>query len=149
MAFAEGDWEDPRLTVAPVSTSRVGIVAPTHLQEQLPDNDWQSLSQAPWALQAAGCSHTRLLEHLCRDAAVSVEPTYRTGSFAAVRELVLGGVAVSMADLDDVQPGLQRGDIFVWGDFEHHLPLSLLCLSARREEPAIAAVFDHLSRVYS
>ena len=67
-------------------------------------------------------------------------PEFRTEAFGSVKDLVLEGLALSVADLDEVSPWIEAGDIFAWGGVACAMPVSLAVLRSRREESLIDAV---------
>ncbi len=140
LAFVEGAVDDRRLHTWRLGTSRVGILAPEAWRDRL--TDWASLSHVPWVLQGAGCSHVRLLEGLAREHGIAITPEFRSQAFGAVKDLVLEGLAVSIADLDQVAPWIEEGRVFAFRDLTFEMPMSLVALARRVTEPTIAAFVE-------
>jgi DNA-binding transcriptional LysR family regulator len=138
-AFAEGHWDDSRLRLHRIGTSRLGIIAPAAWREQLSEGGWARLTDYPWVFQGRGCSYCKLLESLCEEHRIRIEPEFRAEAFGAVKDLVADGLAISVTDLDEVQPWIDDGRIFAWGDFQYRMPASLAVLRQRESEPGIAS----------
>ena len=100
------------------------------------------MSHVPWVLQGAGCSHVRLLEGLAREHGIAITPEFRSQAFGAVKDLVLEGLAVSIADLDQVAPWIEEGRVFAFRDLTFEMPMSLVALARRTTEPTIAAFVE-------
>jgi len=142
LAFVEGDWGDARLKKWRLGTSRVGIIAPSKWRDPLSDGQWSRLSEFPWVFHSKGCSYYRLLENLCREHGVRFTPEFHASAFGAVKELVAEGLALSVVDLDDVQPWIDAGEVFAWGDFEYPMPVWLMAASPNDENPTFRAFIE-------
>ena len=142
VAFVEGEWDDSRLSLQRIGTSRLGIIAPSVWREQLSEGGWAQLAEFPWVFQGRGCSYCRLLESLCKEHRIQIKPEFRAEAFGAVKELVADGLAISMTDLDEVQPWIDDGRIFAWGGYEYPMPVSLAVLRQREDEPAIRSFME-------
>ncbi len=147
-AFAEGEWEEPRLRIIRVGTSRLGIIAPTIWRDRLTDGGWPRLSEFPWVFQSRGCSYCKLLHTLGEQHHVRFKPEFRTEAFGAVKDLVVEGLALSVADLDEVQPWIDQGLVFAWGGFEVAMPVNLVVLAQRQEEPMIRTFLSIAQQVH-
>ena len=139
VAFAEGHWDDSRLRLWRIGTSRLGIIVPALWREQLAEGGWARLTEYPWIFQGRGCSYCKLLESLCEEHRIRIEPEFRAEAFGAVKELVADGQAISVTDLDEVRPLIEQGKVFAWGGFEYPMPVSLAVLRQREQEPGIAS----------
>ena len=139
VAFAEGDWDEPRLRFWKIGASRLGIIGPAAWRDQLSEGGWPRLTEFPWIFQSPGCSYCKLLHRLGKEHRVTFTPEFRSDAFGAVKDLVAEGLALSLADLDEVQPWIDAGDLFAWDDFEYAMPVSMLALRQREDEPMIQA----------
>lgn len=142
VAFFEGDWDDSRLRINRIGTSRLGIIAPVAWREQLSEGGWARLTEYPWIFQGRGCSYGKLLESLCEEHRIRIEPEFRAEAFGAVKEMVADGLAISVTDLDEVQPWIDEGKVFAWGGFEYPMPVSLVSLRQREAELGIASFIE-------
>ena len=142
LAYVEGHFDDERLCLQRIATSRVGIIGPFAWKQDLPAGNWSKLAQFPWLFQSETCSYYQLLKQLGKTHNVTFEPAYRSDMFGTLWELVAKGSALSLVDLDSVATHVEAEEIFVWGDFEYALPVSLACLRARREELALVRYWE-------
>lgn len=149
IAVLVGDWEDPRLRLQRLGTSRVGIVAPAGWRQRLAIGGWPRLAEYPWVFHSKGCSYCRLLDKLAEEHHVKFEPEFRAEAYRAVQDLVAEGLALSVADLDEVRPWIESGQVFVWGDLEYRLPVSLAVLERRAREPMIASFLDIAAEIHA
>ncbi len=150
VAFVEGDWpNDARFRSVRIGKSRVGIIAPTSWYSELCSSDWSRLSAFPWVFQNNGCSHYWLLRKLCEEHHFNLEPQFRAEAVGTAADLVAEGLALSVVDLDEVQPHVDAGRVFVWNDFEYAMPVAAITLERRAREAAIAGVMAAIERVHA
>lgn len=150
VAFVEGDWpNDARFRSVRIGTSRVGIIAPTGWRRELCSPDWSSLSVFPWVFQNNGCSHYWLLQKLCEEHHVKLEPQFRAEAVGTAADLVVEGLALSVVDLDDVQHHVDAGHVFVWNDFEYAMPVAAIALERRAQEAAVQSLMAAINRVHA
>lgn len=150
VAFVEGDWpNDARFRSVQIGTSRVGIIAPTCWRRELGEPDWSRLSAFPWVFQNNGCSHYWLLQKLCQEHHVKLEPQFRASAVGTAADLVVEGLALSVVGLDEVQHHVDAGRVFVWNDFEYAMPVAAIALERRAQEPAIASLMTAVERVHA
>ncbi|MEM6334344.1 MAG: LysR family transcriptional regulator [Planctomycetota bacterium] len=142
VAFVEGDAADERLVDSPIGASRLGIIGPAKWRDDLTDSGWARLEEFPWVFQGPDCSYAQLMDRLSAEHGLSVRKQYRAEQFGAVHGLVAQGLAMSIADLDEAEPLVESGRVFVCGGYRYAMPVRLIALRARREEPAIAAFVE-------
>ena len=138
IALLEGEFNDSRLCLRRIATSRVGIIGPYAWKDRMVAGDWAQLAEFPWLFQSDSCSYFRLLCELGKSHNLTFQAAYRSDMFGTIWELVAEGMALSIVDLDSVQAHVDAKKVFIWGDFEHVMPVSVACLHSRRTEPAIA-----------
>lgn len=139
IAAVEGEVDDDRLHAWRLGTSRVGVIGPAEWRGDLRQAGWARLGEFPWVFQSRGCSYCRLLEQISEREHLEFRPQFRADAFGAVRELVAEGLALSLADLDEIAPLVEDGKVFIWPHFEHTMPVQLIALRSRVAEPMLAS----------
>jgi len=142
VAMVEGEFEDPRLVDWQIGTSRLAIIGPSRWKEDLSGAGWARLSEFPWVFQSPDCSYARLMDRLSEEHGLSLRRQYLADHFGAMSGLVSQGLAMSMADVDEVSALIESGAVFVWGGFEHAMPVRVLARKERVDEPAVRAFVD-------
>jgi DNA-binding transcriptional LysR family regulator len=137
VAMVEGDFDDERLAVTRIGTSRLVIIGPGSWETDLSGAGWARLSEFPWVFQSPDCSYARLMDRLCRTHGLSLSRQYMADHYAAMGGLVSQGLAMSLADADEVSALIESGEVFVWGSFEYAMPVQVIALKARSKEPLI------------
>ncbi len=148
LAYVEGEWEDERLSVWRLGYSRVGVIGPRQWKMDLEHAGWPRLSEFPWVFQSTGCSHCRLLEKVCADHQVSLSPKIHSEAYGTVKEIVAEGLALSIADLNDVADLVETGDLFVWPGLAYDMPAQLVGLASRSDEPMLQATVQQALQIH-
>ncbi|MEM6755706.1 MAG: LysR family transcriptional regulator [Planctomycetota bacterium] len=139
VAFVEGEFVDERLHDWRIGTSELVIIGPGKWRDDLSDAGWARLGEFPWVFQGPDCSYARLLDRLSAEHGVSFRKQYGAEQFGAMHGLVAQGLAMSIADIDEVRPMLDDGRVFAWGAFRYPMPVRLIAMKSRVDEPAMRA----------
>jgi DNA-binding transcriptional LysR family regulator len=140
-SLVEGVIRDDRLQAWRLGTSRVGVIGPTAWEADLQARGWAELGELPWVFQSKGCSHCMLLDQISEEQDVRFRPQFRA-EVGAMMQLVTEGLALSLADLDEAQPMVDAGRVFVWPHFEFLMPVNFIARRERADEPVIRAFAD-------
>jgi len=136
-ALVEGEVDDERLHDWRLGVSRLGVIGPAHWREPLEHADWNQLSEYPWIFQSPQCSYYGLLDEVSKERRLVFNAQFHAEAFGAVKDLVAEGLALSVADLDEVSHWVEAGDVFIWPGLEYAMPVRLIVQRARVEEPLI------------
>ncbi|MEM9253101.1 MAG: LysR family transcriptional regulator [Planctomycetota bacterium] len=139
VAFIEGEFADERLHDWRIGTSELVIIGPDKWRDDLSDAGWARLGEFPWVFQGPDCSYAQLLDRLSAEHGVSFRKQYGAEQFGAMHGLVAQGLAMSIADVEEVRPMLDDGRVFAWGSFRYPMPVRLIAMKPRVQEPAIRA----------
>lgn len=148
LAVVEGDVDDRRLHRLRLGASRVGVIGPAAWRDELVDADWPTLAGYPWVFQSADCSYFKLMERIGQEQRVTPRPRLQTEATCAMKALVAEGLALSIADLDDAAPELEAGAVFAWPGVEHVMPVWLIALAERIDEPAVRGLLAIAAEVH-
>ena len=148
LAFVEGTFDEPRLRQWRIATSRVGVIGPIAWRDDLVDAGWARLAEFPWIFQSPTCSYCVLLEKLNEQHELKLRPQIRASAFGDIKHLVAEGLALSIADLDDADDLVEAGQLFIWPHFTYEMPLWLIALDKRTDEPAIKAFAENALAVH-
>lgn len=147
-AIIEGQPQDDRLMIQHLGHSRVGVIVPAGLADEVHQTGWARLSEFPWVFQSEHCSYCRLLEEIGRRHHVTFQPQFRAEAIGAVRDLVAAGVGISVSDLDAARPLIDAGRVSVWPHFEYKMPVSLITRKDRVNEPAVRVFTDQMRQAH-
>ncbi|MBX2851847.1 MAG: LysR family transcriptional regulator [Phycisphaeraceae bacterium] len=147
-AIVEGEVQDDRLMVQALGHSRVGVIVPAGLADEVNHTGWARLSEFPWVFQSKHCSYCRLLEAVGEQHHVTFQPQFRAEAVGAVRDLVASGVGISVSDLDAAQPLVDAGLVLVWPHFEYNMPVSLVTHRDRADEPMVRVFAEQMQQAH-
>lgn len=137
VAFVEGDLSDERLQGWHIGTSDLVIIGPGKWRDDLAGGGWARLGEFPWVFQGPDCSYAQLLDRLSVEHGVSFRKQYGAEQFGAMHGLVAQGLALSIADIEEVRPMLDDGRVFAWESFRYPMPVRLIAMKSRVDEPAV------------
>lgn len=136
MAFIESEHIDGHIRGWQLGTSRIGIIGPIEWQAQLREATWPDLAEFPWIFQGKTCSYYKAMMHIAEKHDVIIKPKFQVEALGAIRDLVAEGLALSVIDLDSVE---NDDRICIWPGLEINLPVWLVALEDRAEDPSIQA----------
>lgn len=148
-ATVEGWFADDRLEEVRLGTSRLGVIGPAAWHNDLEHATWTDLATMPWVFQSKGCSYCALLEKISEEQHVALTPQLRAEAVGTVKNLVAEGLALSIADLDDAAPLVEAGKLCVWSGFEFKMPVRLVMLRQRADEPMLRAFAEAARQVHN
>jgi len=140
VGFYLGVPDNRRVHGTVLTRFRYRVAAPRAWKAKVANADWQDLIQLPWVWTPPDSVHNRLLS--ARFAALSASPRIaaQVDVEPSMLDLVRAGVGLSLVREPIAKQESRAGRIALT-PLTLDTELSLVCLSRRRAEPAIAAVF--------
>ncbi len=127
------------------------VVAPKGWKERTALRSWAQLATLPWIWTPPESAHNRLLSARFAEAGVdprSIARVAQVDQEASMLDLVRSGVGLSLVrDSIALRESHAHGLVVVEG-MSVPTSLSLVCLAARRDDPAIAAIFGVAESVF-
>lgn len=117
------------------------IVAPAALASQLDSANWALLQEFPWVFKSEECSYYRLMNTVFRQH--GIQPQNRIESdWDSNLSLVRKGLGMTVAERSIADHYASLGEVYIWPYFSALLPLHVVALRSRADEPAVCAFFD-------
>lgn len=125
------------------------VVAPPSLAGFVRGADWSQLSSLPWIGTPQASVHNRLLSRLFADLGVRQNIVAQVDQETSMVAMVRTGVGLSLCREAIALHEQQAHGLIIAEGVGISTTLSFLCLYARTGDPAIAAAFDAIRRVWS
>jgi len=140
--FVYGSIPDGDLTVIRLASVALCVVGPSAWAERLRDADWTALADMPWIWVDNSCPFLDPLEK--RFAACGCEPKkcVEADHEDILRALAVAGEGITLMREDEAMRSQESGELAVWPAERLDMPLSLVLLRSRQDEPVLRAVRD-------
>jgi DNA-binding transcriptional LysR family regulator len=142
VGFFEGACTNPRITVHPLATMDLCLVAPKAWAEELAAPDWKLLGEKPWIFVSP-------IEQIGREQGLELKARFRANEDLTALSLVTEGLGLSITSRGQIADYPQRDGLFVLPHFHASLPLCLGYLSSRADDPAVRAVRDAVLEIWA
>ena len=146
--FYLGLPEDRRIHGATLTRFRYRVTAPRAWKARVAKADWPQLVQLPWIWTPPESVHNRLLT--ARFAALGATPTIaaQVDVEPSMLDLVRAGVGLSLIRESIARAESRAGRVALTPQ-TIDTELTLVCLARRRDEPAIAALFELAEEIWA
>jgi len=148
VGFVEGPLADAALIGRTIGHTQVRIAVPAEWAGELAEGDWAALGSKPWLLTSPDCSYRAVLQSLSAEHGWSLRMRYQLDNDRTTLHFVKAGLGASLVDARYLEAAVAAGEVFVWPRFERELPLHVVALRRRADEPAIAAFINAVGRVF-
>ncbi len=140
-AFAYGDCFDDRFTMLPLAIAPLRVIGPAAWRERLATATVRDLGAMPWVWFNENCPFVTVAERLLAEEGLTPQTSAVINDEETIKALVAAGQGLSL--LRDDMVGTDASDtLAVWPHGVLALPLNLVVLARRREEPAVKALLD-------
>jgi DNA-binding transcriptional LysR family regulator len=140
--------EDGKFTVAPLLSYTYRVIAPAEWSDRIKGKDWADLARLPWLATPSPSAHRRLLDDIFRPLGPLPKRVGFTDQEEAMIDFVESGVCVSLARDFFLERVTGKRNFIVADKVSLACDLSLVCLAARRHEPAISRAFAAMRTVW-
>jgi DNA-binding transcriptional LysR family regulator len=147
-AERSGDSAAPLFHARELATLTYRVVAPPSLASFVRDADWAALASLPWIGTPQASVHNRLLTRLFTDIGVRQHVVAQVDQEVSMVAMVRTGVGLSLCRESIALHEQQAHGLVIAGNVKIATTLSFLCLKARTGDPAIAAAFEAIKRVW-
>lgn len=145
--FYLGRPTDKRLHCATLTSFRYCVAAPHDWHARVADADWAQLVQLPWIWTPPESVHHRLLSERFAAQGATPKIAAQADVESSMLDLVRAGVGLSLVRESIARREAQAGRIAL-APVTLDAELSLLCITRRRAEPAISAVFALVAELW-
>lgn len=149
--FYEGTCEDAGVELVTLTHFDVVIVTPQAWAAELDRADWRLLSSKPWVFSSPHCSYFGVVQRLTAQHEVSPQARFQVDGDSTALQLAAAGHAITMTTEQVLRhhqltasPALK-----IWPHFRQKMPLSLVYLASRRDDPLIVALREESARIWS
>lgn len=129
----------------------LAVVIPTRFLRRVSkvsDFTWRSLAELPWLWTTCACPFHKLVADRMAEHEVKPHPVADALDEAIVREMVANGKGASILRRDMAELLEAEGLAAAW-DEPLSVPLSIACLSSRKEDPLIAALIQEVRSIWT
>ncbi|MFV0349399.1 MAG: LysR family transcriptional regulator [Halodesulfovibrio sp.] len=129
----------------------LAVVIPTRFLRRVnkvSDFTWRSLAELPWLWTTCECPFHKLVADRMAEHGVKPHPVADALDEAIVREMVANGKGASILRRDMAELLEAEGLAAAW-DEPLSVPLSIACLSSRKEDPLIAALVQEVRSIWT
>jgi DNA-binding transcriptional LysR family regulator len=140
--------EDGRFTAAPLLSYVYRVIAPAEWSGKVLGRDWTDLASLPWLATPTPSAHRRLLDDVFRPLGPLPKRVGFTDQEEAMIDFVESGVCLSLARDSVIERVTGKRNFIVADKVSLACDLSLICLAARRQEPAISRAFAAMRAVW-
>ncbi len=141
--FAYGDFrDDPSVTALPLAMASVRVVGPPQWAERLSAASVADLASMPWIWFHPGCPFVGMAERLLAEEGQRPRTAAVINDEHTIRALVASGQGLSLLREDLALHAPLGEQLAVWPGGALGLPISLVALTRRMEEPEVKALMD-------
>lgn len=149
VGFFEGACANARIAYDVLGQVDLCLLAPAAWAKELRACDWKALQERPWIFVSPMCSYYRIIEHICREQGLLIQPRFRANECMTAVQLVADGLGLTICSRAQLALYPEREKLFVLPHFRTSVPLSLGYLSARAHDPVVHAVREAVREVWS
>jgi len=139
--FAYGDCFDDQFTMLPLAMAPLRVVGPAAWRGALATATVRDLGAMPWVWFNENCPFVAMAERLLAEEGLKPQTCAVINDEETIKALVASGQGLSLLRDDMVQADT-TGRLTVWPHGVLALPLTLVTLARRTEEPAVKALLD-------
>jgi len=146
--FFFGQNNDQKLESIHLTDTTIHIAGSIKWQDQILNEDIESLAKLPWIYPAPNCPYLDVLDMLFEG--VDSKPEFNTEATSEVyvNELIKSGAGLALIMEEEAQPMLEQGQICLWPGASFKLPVGFAYQTKRKEDPDIVVLSDILKRLF-
>lgn len=148
IGFFEGPCESNKITWHELDQIELCIAAPVAWAEELSKPDWKLLEGKPWIFTSPACSYSRFIQRISQEQGLQLTRRFQVNEDLTVLNLVAEGLAVTVTAVNQIEANGFQDRVVALPHFRASVPLSIGYLTANEGDPSIAAVRDHVLRVW-
>jgi DNA-binding transcriptional LysR family regulator len=148
-AFYYGDLAHAGIVALPLRDLTFCIAVPAAWADRLADADWTSIAAEPWIMTPPISTHHVLATRLFDAHGIAPVRHVEADHEAVISSLVTAGLGVALMREDVAQAEAARGALAIWGRTRLSTTLSLIYRRDREHEPALGAIRDVVTDVFS
>jgi len=142
-AFFFGDAPPPPLMALPLRPLIYRVAAPAAWAARVVNAPWPEIAALPWVRTPTLSTHTRLVGQLFAGHGLEPPvPAVLADDETVITNLVVAGLGVALVRDEVARARSADGDLVVWTGAAIKTTLWFVCLEARADEPALAALLD-------
>jgi DNA-binding transcriptional LysR family regulator len=148
IGFFEGPCESAKIAWHELDQIELCIAAPIAWAKDLAKPDWRLLEAKPWIFVSQACSYSRFIQRISQEQGLQLNRRFQVNEDLTVLNLVAEGLALTVTALNQIEANGFQDRVVPLPHFRASVPLSIGYLAANENDPSIAAVRDHVLRVW-
>ncbi len=148
-AFVSGETDDPQLSLMELDRTRLHVAAPGAWAERLKSAGIADLAREPWVQTSPNCIHFQLVRELFEQQGCPPPASLIADQEDALVSLVKSGAGLGILREDEIRRHQENGDLQALPVELPPLPLSLAVLKKNRDQPALRALREALTDIWS
>lgn len=142
LGYVYGNWNDPRLRIAPLKPVRISVVGPANAGiDALPD-DFDSRRRLPWVWPNRDCPFFDFMSDVLGPRASLAEAATSSDDEYSTVVMVKSGMGFGLVEREFALQSQNRGAIRLFDEPELITDLSLVCGVRSYERAELRALFD-------
>lgn len=147
--YVFGDISGDDVLADALCTAELVVAAPAVWAPKLANATWADVCELPWVYSTCYCPFQQLLDDKLAAMQLHVSQKVSANDEFTKRELVSACVGLALIERSDAEEGARAGSLVIWPSEPTPCVLSFACLTARADDPLIAAVRQAITVVWS
>lgn len=149
--FVYGAVASDRLFALELARFRVVVAGPGQWRKKMARAGAAALGELPWIMTPDDCPFHRLAEDFFTAHNIRPQKVALVDREAVILAMIQAGAGLSLMlerDLHSPSPEGEPAGLTIWAQEEIYLPLSIVCLAARKDEVLLQTLFASLTRIW-
>ncbi|WP_052573793.1 LysR family transcriptional regulator [Haloferula sp. BvORR071] len=148
IGFFEGSCESSKIAYHELDQIELCIAAPIAWAAELAKPDWRLLENKPWIFTSPACSYSRFIQRIGQEQGLNLTRRFQVNEDLTVLNLVAEGLGLTITAVDQIKVNGFEDRVVMLPHFRASVPLSIGYLAANEGDPSVAAVRDHVLKVW-
>lgn len=148
IGFFEGPCDSQKILWHELDQIELCIAAPAAWAEEFAKPDWKLLETKPWIFTSPACSYCRFIQRISQEQGLQLTRRFQVNEDLTVLNLVAEGLGLTITAVNQIEANGFQDRVVALPHFRASVPLNIGYLAANESDPSIAAVRDHVLRVW-
>ncbi|MCW1915220.1 LysR family transcriptional regulator [Luteolibacter sp. GHJ8] len=149
ISFFEGECSSSKVAFYELDRIELCIAAPVAWAEELALPDWKLLETKPWIFVSQACSYSRYIQRISEEQGLQLNRRFQVNEDLTVLNMVAEGLALTVTAVNQIEANGFQDRVVALPHFRASVPLCIGYLAANESDPSIAAVLNHVLRVWN
>ena len=148
IGFFEGPCDSPKIAWHELDQIELCIAAPVAWAKEFSKPDWKLLETKPWIFTSPACSYCRFVQRISQEQGLQLNRRFQVNEDLTVLNLVAEGLGMTVTAVNQIEANGFQDRVVALSHFRASVPLNIGYLAANEGDPSIAAVCEHVLRVW-